>query len=131
MTSNAQAQPSRWAEDVGEARFSRSDIGVYRMTSTTAADAVPNKSERLTPKAWIYIVAAIGFGMLLGMKLTSTPMQTQIDGWKEMAASWKQQALDYKAASEQNAAYASRWELEANKALDLAARCATPPIKAN
>ncbi|OZO01371.1 hypothetical protein B7453_27330 [Pseudomonas sp. IB20] len=101
------------------------------MTSTTIADAVPNKSERLTPKAWIYIVAALGLGMLLGIKLTSAPMQTQIDGWKEMAASWKQQALEYKAASEQNAAYASRWELEANKALDLAARCATPPIKVN
>lgn len=101
------------------------------MTNATIESAVPAKPERLTAKAWLYIVGALGAGMLLGMKLISTPMQAQIDGWKEMAEDWKKQALDYKSASEQNAAYANRWELEADKALDLAARCTAPSTKAN
>ncbi|MBK5397468.1 hypothetical protein JFU47_12250 [Pseudomonas sp. TH39(2020)] len=101
------------------------------MSTATTEMAVENKADRLTAKAWVYIVGAMGVGMLLGAKLISPPLQAQIDGWKEMAGDWKLQAQDYKTASEQNAGYAKRWELEANNALALVARCTSPSTGAH
>lgn len=96
------------------------------MTNTTTdqdQDLAPMTTEKLSAKACLYIVGALGAGMLLGMQLISSPMQAQIDGYKELADGWKKHALAYKAVSEENAGYANRWQLQANKALDLAERC--------
>ncbi|WP_434676658.1 hypothetical protein [Pseudomonas sp. D3-10] len=93
------------------------------MNIETTEKAVPTMSERLTGKAWLYIIAAMGAGMLLGMTLISLPLQAQINVLQENADGWKKLALDYQVQSEQNEKYAARWQENANKASAASQQC--------
>ncbi|RJX82275.1 hypothetical protein [Pseudomonas sp. LS-2] len=101
------------------------------MTNATTDTSASDKPDQLTPKALLYILSALGVGIALGMMLMSTPLKSQIEGWKEIAGSWQKQAEGYKSASESNDAYAKRWEREANRALDMASRCVDLTAKPN
>lgn len=91
------------------------------MSDSTTVQVKPENS--ISGKAWLYIIGALGLGLLAGLMIG----KTQLQGWKDLAADWRtladQQKTSASKQAEEDAAYAARWQAAANKSSAVTERC--------